>query len=165
MRRSTRPSSKASSALRRARPGTHGRPRSARRAPSRPLLTPRQLNEGLGVLLAAFGLLVLVAMVLPHGSMLAGLHGGVAGAFDAGWPLIVLSLVAAGVYLIWPSPPPLRPLDVAAGVVAVLAALGLLGLALGAGGGTRGQAGRDCHGRGGAALARRAGAGRRGHGR
>jgi len=79
-----------------------------------------------------------MAMVLPHGSLLAGLHSGVTGAVDAGWPLVVLGLIIGGGYLLWPSPPALRPLDVGAAVLALLAALGLLGLALGAGGGTGG---------------------------
>jgi len=91
-----------------------------------------------GVALGALGVLVLLAMMLPHGSLLAGLHSGVTGAVDAGWPLVVLGLVAGAVYLLWPAPPALRPLDVAAAVLALLAALGLLGLALGAGGGTGG---------------------------
>ena len=90
------------------------------------------------MVLIALGVLVLLAMVLPHGSLLAGLHSGMTGAVDAGWPLVVLGLLATGLYLLWPSPPALRPLDVAAAVLAVLAALGLLGLALGAGGGTGG---------------------------
>src|SRR5437588_9499998 len=137
MRRSTRRSPSGGSPARRTRSNAPGRPRSPKaRTPSRPLLTPRQAQEVAGVVLAAAGVLVLLAMVLPHGSLLAGLHTGVTGAVDAGWPLVVLGLVVVGGYLLWPSPPSLRPLDVGAAVLALLAALGLLGLALGAGGGT-----------------------------
>src|SRR5437588_11513580 len=137
MRRTTRRSSQNGSSPRRARPSSAGRPRTRKsRAPSRPLLTPRQGQEVFGVVCAALGVLVLLAMVLPHGSLLANLHSGVTGAVDAGWPLVVLGLVVVGGYLLWPSPPSLRPLDVGAAVLALLAALGLLGLALGAGGGT-----------------------------
>ncbi len=90
------------------------------------------------MVLGALGILILLAMVLPRGSLLSGLHSGVTGAVDAGWPLVVIGLLAGAAYLLWPAPPALRPLDVGAAVLTLLAALGLLGLALGAGGGTGG---------------------------
>jgi len=130
--RSTRSSSRG------ARRTSSARQRSARGHRSAPRLTQRQIREIGAVLLILVGLLGLLAAASNSGSMLAGIRDWLLGGFGRAWFVPVGAAIAAGAYLLWPSAPRLRPLDVVAGLVAVLSLIGLFGMA-GSGGGAVGN--------------------------
>jgi S-DNA-T family DNA segregation ATPase FtsK/SpoIIIE len=129
-----------SSSARNSRAGASRRSRPARtvkraRGKAKPLLTPRQAREVVGVLLLLFGLLGVIALLFSSGgSALAGLREFWSISFGLAWPLPVGLALAIGGYLLLPSPPAVRRLDLAAGLLAALAVIGLLDLAAGAGG-------------------------------
>jgi S-DNA-T family DNA segregation ATPase FtsK/SpoIIIE len=76
-----------------------------------------------------------VLAVLSHAdSILGGIRDGMLFAFGAGWFVPVVAAIAASAYLLWPKAPRPRPVDVVAGIVAVLSLVGLFGLAANAGG-------------------------------
>src|SRR5581483_8858613 len=101
---------------------------SRRRAPSKPLLTPRQAREAAGVVLIGAGLLAVVAEVFGHGSLLDVMRRSLSEAFGYGWPLPVAAALFLGGLWIYPDAPRLRKPDVVAALVAALALLGLLAL-------------------------------------
>ena len=90
------------------------------------MLTPAQAREATGVALIGLALLFFIAFA-------AVLRSG----FGWGAPLIVVLVLGAGVYLIWPRAPEVRIVDVVSLVAIAVAALGLLAL-LGVGGGAAG---------------------------
>ncbi len=94
----------------------------------------RQAREIVGVLLVLAGLLGLLAIASGGGSILTGLNDILLSWFDRAWFVPVLAALAGGAYMLWPHAPRPRPLDVVAGVVAVIALVGLFGLAAHAGG-------------------------------
>jgi S-DNA-T family DNA segregation ATPase FtsK/SpoIIIE len=102
--------------------------------PRRPRLTQRQVREIAGVLLILAALLGLLAIASNAGSILAGLRAGLLGAFDRAWFIPVAVALAFGAYLLWPRAPRPRPVDLVSGSVAVIALIGLFGLAAHAGG-------------------------------
>src|SRR5216683_2255840 len=130
-----------------ARRASSARSRSARskRTPRRPHLTPRQVREIAGVLLILAGLLGGLAVASHAGSILTGLQEWLVASFGRAWFVPVAATVALGSYMLWPRAPRPRLLDVLAGTVAVIALVGLFGLAASAGG----SAGRGpgAHGR------------------
>src|SRR5216684_4186371 len=126
--------------------GSRSHANGARRAPSsrsrtsrskrsrRPHLTQRQVREIAGVLLILVGLLSVLAVASHAGSILAGLQEWLGASFGKAWFVPVAAAVALGAYMLWPQAPRPRLLDVLAGTVAVIALVGLFGLAAQAGG-------------------------------
>ena len=120
-----------------ARRASSSRSRSARsKRPIRPHLTPRQVREITGTLLILVGLLGALAVATHAGSILAGLQQWLTASFGTAWFVPVVGAIALGAYMLWPKAPRPRLLDVLAGTVAVIALIGLFGLAAQAGGGT-----------------------------
>jgi DNA segregation ATPase FtsK/SpoIIIE, S-DNA-T family len=118
-----------------ARRASSARSRSARsKRTRRPHLTPRQVREIAGVLLILAGLLGGLAVASHAGSILAGLQQWLVASFGRAWFVPVAAAVALGSYMLWPRAPRPRVLDVLAGTVAVIALIGLFGLAAQAGG-------------------------------
>ncbi|TMC00046.1 MAG: hypothetical protein E6J40_02710 [Chloroflexi bacterium] len=118
-----------------ARRASSSRSRSARsKRPSRPHLTPRQVREITGTLLILVGLLGALAVATHAGSILAGLQQWLTTSFGTAWFVPVVGAIALGAYMLWPKAPRPRLLDVLAGTVAVIALIGLFGLAAQAGG-------------------------------
>ncbi len=87
------------------------------------------------MLLILIGLLGLLAAASGSGSILAGIRDWLLGGFGRTWFVPVGLAFAAGAYLLWPSGPRLRPLDLVSGAVALLSLIGLFGIAGHAGGG------------------------------
>src|SRR5712691_5468325 len=118
-----------------ARRASSARSRTSRSKRSRrPHLTQRQVREIFGVLLILVGLLGLLAVASHAGSILAGLQQWLVASFGRAWFVPVTGAVALGAYMLWPQAPRPRLLDVLAGTVAVIALVGLFGLAAEAGG-------------------------------
>src|SRR3984893_2845440 len=118
-----------------ARRASSSRSRSARSKRSRrPHLTQRQVREIAGVLLILAGLLGVLPVASHAGSILAGLQQWLVASFGQAWFVPVAAAVALGGYMLWPKAPTPRLLDVLAGTVAVIALIGLFGLAAHAGG-------------------------------
>ncbi|HSS93312.1 MAG TPA: DNA translocase FtsK [Candidatus Dormibacteraeota bacterium] len=86
------------------------------------------------MLLILAGLLGLLAVASHAGSILAGLQGWLVDSFGRAWFVPVAGAVALGAYMLWPQAPRPRLLDVLAGTVAVIALVGIFGLAAHAGG-------------------------------
>jgi DNA segregation ATPase FtsK/SpoIIIE, S-DNA-T family len=105
-----------------------------RKRPTRPRLSPRQGREIAGVLLVLVALLGLLALASSAGSILTGFHDWLVHSFGRAWFVPVGGALAFGSYLLWPKAPRPRPVDVVAGGVALLALIGLFGLAANAGG-------------------------------
>src|SRR2546427_2884084 len=119
-----------------ARRASSARSRTSRskRTSRRPHLTQRQVREIAGVLLILAGLLGVLAVASHAGSILAGLQEWLVASFGRAWFVPVTGAVALGTYMLWPQAPRPRLLDVLAGTVAVIALVGLFGLAAQAGG-------------------------------
>ena len=118
-----------------ARRASSSRSHSARhKRPSRPHLSPRQGREITGVLLILAALLGLLAIASNATSILTGLRHWLIVTFDAAWFVPVGAVLALGAYLLWPKWPRPRPVDLVSGAAAVLATIGLFGLASHAGG-------------------------------
>src|SRR5467141_3726353 len=119
-----------------ARRASSARSRTSRskRTSRRPHLTQRQVREIAGVLLILVGLLGVLAVASHAGSILAGLQAWLVASFGRAWFVPVTGAVALGAYMLWPQAPRPRTLDVLAGTVAVIALVGLFGLAAQAGG-------------------------------
>jgi S-DNA-T family DNA segregation ATPase FtsK/SpoIIIE len=133
MRRTTSRGSRHSA--RGARRAPAARSRSARgKRPQRPHLTPRQGREITGVLLILAALLGLLAVASNAGSILTGINDWLRTAFGSAWFVPVGAALASGAYLLWPKWPRPRPVDIVSGVAAVLALVGIFGLADHAGG-------------------------------
>ncbi len=92
------------------------------------------MREIAGVLLILAGLLAGLAVASHAGSILAGLQQWLVSSFGRAWFVPVAAAIALGSYLLWPRAPRPRLLDVLAGTVAVIALVGLFGLAAQAGG-------------------------------
>jgi len=92
------------------------------------------VREIAGVLLILAGLLGVLAVASHAGSILAGLQEWLVASFGRAWFVPVTGAVALGAYMLWPQAPRPRLLDVLAGTVAVIALVGLFGLAAQAGG-------------------------------
>ncbi|TAN34373.1 DNA translocase FtsK [bacterium] len=128
------------------RPSTNGarrasssRSRSARsKRAVRPHLTPRQAREISGVLFILIALLGLLALASNAGSILTGIRTALLASFGSAWFVPVGAALALGAYLLWPKAPRPRAVDVVSGAGAVLALVGLFGLAAHAGGSTGG---------------------------
>ncbi|HEY1456308.1 MAG TPA: DNA translocase FtsK [Candidatus Dormibacteraeota bacterium] len=81
------------------------------------------------MLLILFALLGLLAIASHAGSILTGIRDGLQSAFGNAWFVPVLAVLAFGGYLLWPKAPRPRPVDIVSGAIAVLATVGLFGLA------------------------------------
>ncbi|GAC1512083.1 MAG: DNA translocase FtsK [Candidatus Dormibacteraceae bacterium] len=90
------------------------------------------------MLLILVALLGLLALASNAGSILTGIRGWLLLTFDRAWFVPVAAALGLGAYLLWPKAPRPRPLDILSGAVAVLALVGIFGLA--AHGGSAGQA-------------------------
>ncbi|HEV3102439.1 MAG TPA: DNA translocase FtsK [Candidatus Dormibacteraeota bacterium] len=86
------------------------------------------------MLLILAGLLGVLAVASHAGSILAGLQEWLVESFGRAWFVPVAAAVALGAYLLWPQARRPRALDVLAGAVAVVALIGIFGLAAHAGG-------------------------------
>ena len=78
------------------------------------------------ILVALLGAL---AIGSSSGFVLAGLHRWLITSFGYAWFVPAGGALALGAYLLWPKAPRPRPVDLVSGVVAVLALIGLFGLA------------------------------------
>src|SRR5579864_554325 len=113
-----------------ARRASSSRSRTSRgRRPSRPHLTQRQMREITGVLLILAALLGLLAIASHADTILTGFHRWLLDTFGDAWFVPVGAALALGGYLLWPKAPRPRPVDLVSGGVAVLALVGLFGLA------------------------------------
>jgi len=92
------------------------------------------VREIAGVLLILVGLLGGLAVASHAGSILAGLQQWLVSSFGRAWFVPVAAAIALGSYLLWPHASRPRLLDILAGTVAVIALVGLFGLAAQAGG-------------------------------
>jgi S-DNA-T family DNA segregation ATPase FtsK/SpoIIIE len=117
-----------------ARRASSSRSRSARSKRSKPHLTQRQIREITGVLLILAGLLGALAVASHAGNILTGLQQWLRSSFGSAWFVPVAAVVVLGAYMLWPQAKRPRLLDVLAGTVAVIALVGLFGLAAQAGG-------------------------------
>ena len=86
------------------------------------------------MLLILIALLGLLALASNAGSILTGLRLWLTGSFGNAWFVPVLTALGLGAYLLWPRAPRPRPLDYVSGAAAVIALVGLFGLAGHAGG-------------------------------
>jgi DNA segregation ATPase FtsK/SpoIIIE, S-DNA-T family len=130
--RSTRSTSRGS---RRTSPA---RGRSTRTRRTAPRLTNQQIREITAVLLMLVGLIGLIAAASLSGSLLGGIRDWLFASFGRAWFVPVGLAIGGGAYLLWPNAPRPRPLDLVSGTVAVLALVGLFGMAGNAGGGLGG---------------------------
>jgi S-DNA-T family DNA segregation ATPase FtsK/SpoIIIE len=87
------------------------------------------------VLLVLIGLLGLLSAASNPGSVLDGTRTWLVGSFGHAWFVPDALAFTVGAYLLWPSAPHLRPLDLVSGTVAVLSLIGLFGMWHHAGGG------------------------------
>ena len=133
MRRTTSRGTRHSANGSRRTPPRSRTPKSKRRPP-RPHLNQRQVREISGVLLILVALLGLLALGSNAGSILKGIRDGLMGTFGNAWFVPVGAALVLGAYLLYPKAPRPRPLDLVSGIVAVLALVGLFGLAAHAGG-------------------------------
>jgi S-DNA-T family DNA segregation ATPase FtsK/SpoIIIE len=101
---------------------------------ARPHLNSRQVREISGVLLILVALLGLLALGSNTGSVLKGIHDGLLSTFGMAWFVPVGAALALGAYLLYPKAPRPRPVDLVSGIGAVMALIGLFGLAAQAGG-------------------------------
>jgi S-DNA-T family DNA segregation ATPase FtsK/SpoIIIE len=92
------------------------------------------VREVSGVFLILIALLGLLAIASHAGSILTGIRDGLVTTFDRAWFVPVGTALALGAYLLWPKAPRPRGVDIVSGAVAVLAVVGLFGLADHAGG-------------------------------
>jgi DNA segregation ATPase FtsK/SpoIIIE-like protein len=76
---------------------------------TRPLLTPEQSRDVGGVLLVGGSLLCLAALIVHGAPLLDGLRAFLLGAVGYGWPLVLGSVIVAGVLMIWPAPQAATP--------------------------------------------------------
>jgi len=130
MRRTTsRGSRHSTSGARRAPRAKRSRPAARHKRATRPHLSPRQGREITGVLLILFALLGLLALASNAGSILIGIRAWLILTFDRAWFVPVGAALGLGAYLLWPKAPRPRPVDVVSGFVAVLALVGIFGLA------------------------------------
>jgi S-DNA-T family DNA segregation ATPase FtsK/SpoIIIE len=81
------------------------------------------------VLLILVALLGLLALASNAGTILAGIRSWLVLTFDRAWFVPVVAALGLGAYLLWPKAPRPRALDVVSGFVAVLALVGIFGLA------------------------------------
>jgi S-DNA-T family DNA segregation ATPase FtsK/SpoIIIE len=81
------------------------------------------------VLLILVALLGLLALASNAGTILIGIRGWLLVTFDRAWFVPVGAALALGAYLLWPKAPRPRSVDVVSGFVAVLALVGIFGLA------------------------------------
>jgi S-DNA-T family DNA segregation ATPase FtsK/SpoIIIE len=81
------------------------------------------------VLLILVALLGLLALASNAGTILAGIRSWLVLTFDRAWFVPVGAALGLGAYLLWPKAPRPRALDVVSGFVAVLALVGIFGLA------------------------------------
>ncbi|HEY1420456.1 MAG TPA: DNA translocase FtsK 4TM domain-containing protein [Candidatus Dormibacteraeota bacterium] len=118
-----------------ARRASGSRSRSARgKRATPPRLTQRQAREITGVFLILMALLGALAIASHAGSILGSIRDGLVATFDRAWFVPVGAALGLGAYLLWPKAPRPRPVDVVSGTVAVLALVGIFGLAGHAGG-------------------------------
>ena len=108
--------------------------RGKQRRPTRPHLNSRQVREISGVLLILAALLGLLALGSNAGSILKGIRDELLASFGTAWFVPVGAALVLGAYLLYPKAPRPRPVDLVSGIVAVLALIGLFGLAAQAGG-------------------------------
>ena len=87
------------------------------------------------MLLILTGLIALIAAASSTGSMLGGVHDWLLASFGRAWFVPDVVAFGVGAYLLWPSAPKPRPLDLVTGTIAVLSLIGLFGMAGHAGGG------------------------------
>ena len=127
------------------RSSTHGarrtssaRSRSARTRRTAPKLSRRQVREITAILLILVGVLGLIAAASLPGSLLGGIRDWLFASFGRAWFVPVGLAMGAGAYLLWPNAPRPRPLDLVSGAVALLAFVGLFGMAGNSGGGLGG---------------------------
>jgi len=81
------------------------------------------------------GLIGLISAASLSGSLLGGIRDWLFASFGRSWFVPVGLALGSGAYLLWPSAPRPRPLDLVSGAVAVLSLIGLFGMAGEAGGG------------------------------
>ncbi|HEV1991587.1 MAG TPA: DNA translocase FtsK [Candidatus Dormibacteraeota bacterium] len=81
------------------------------------------------MLLILIALLGLLALASNAGSILIGIHSWLVLTFDRAWFVPVGASLGLGAYLLWPKAPRPRAVDVVSGFVAVLALVGIFGLA------------------------------------
>ena len=87
------------------------------------------MREITGVLLILAALLGLLAIASHADTILTGFHRWLLDTFGDAWFVPVGAALALGGYLLWPKAPRPRPVDLVSGGVAVLALVGLFGLA------------------------------------
>ncbi|HLZ93726.1 MAG TPA: DNA translocase FtsK [Candidatus Dormibacteraeota bacterium] len=121
-----------------ARRTSSARSRSARTRRTAPKLSQRQIREITAVLLILVGVLGLIAAASLSGSLLGGIRDWLFASFGRAWFVPVALAMGSGAYLLWPSAPRPRPLDLVSGAVAMLALIGLFGMAGNSGGGLGG---------------------------
>jgi S-DNA-T family DNA segregation ATPase FtsK/SpoIIIE len=121
-----------------ARRTSSARSRSTRTRRTAPRLSNRQVREIIAVLLILVGLIGVIAAASLSGSGLGGIRDWLFASFGRAWFVPVGLAIGGGAYLLWPNAPRPRPLDLISGAVAVLAVIGLFGMAGNSGGGLGG---------------------------